>query len=321
MWKQSSHFQQLLSDSDQFLQETFRDSGFDDIQADILRRIERGNNFKPRMLYSVFGLLKGSDMQPNDAPPILRLVSVSLEIFHQVASVLDDISDGDYRKPGALLPAAFADEGMAGVVASQLLARGDQAILEAKGIRAETKVQIVRDIALCKDETAFGQYVDLFMLEKNPEYTWIQWYLQQGCKKTNAMMKLPVSIAATLACSDSGQKKALEAYALHAGTAHQIGDDFADGIESESAMLSFPFAYGLDHDGQNLAQYARTMSWKEEIANSIRKRCNHHLRKTRCAALELVREPDENAQLPFRIPELDGMLLKATQRIQDRESF
>ncbi len=321
MWKQSPHFQQLLGDSSEFLQDTFGHAGMTDVQADILKRIERGNNFKPRMLYSVFGLLKGKEIRPEDAPPILRLVSVSLEIFHQVASFLDDMTDGDYKKPNVVIPTAFADEGMAGVVASHLLARGDQMILDAKGIGAEAKVQIVRDFAICKDDTAFGQYVDVFMLQKSPEYSWIEWYLTHGCKKTNAMMMLPVSVASTLAYTDPETKVRLGSYALHAGTAHQIGDDFADGIEAESAVLSFPFAHALDHDGQNLTQYARTMFWQEGAANSIRSSCNQRLMETREAALKLVEESERNAELPFRIPELDGMLLKATQRIQDRESF
>lgn len=317
MWKQSPDYRHLASDTKEFLAACMPD-GFDDLMADILRRIEQGNNFKPRLFYSTLDTV-GTSCPPST---LLRISAVALEIFHQLTSILDDITDGDYEKSELVLPRAFQDEGMTAVVLCHLLACSDHEILSNDDIDASKKIEIARQFTNVKKQTCQGQFVDVFLAQKSPKDAWLNWYLNQCSLKVNAFMMLPVSLATIINDTDAEVRALLEMYAWNAGTAHQIGDDFKDGIEGGRSVLTYPFAYALDHGSDKEFSIATQGGIVEKNTTiAIQQACDRHVSEMKAAAIEKIWELRSVTTPPFILPDIEFIFDNAIARVNNRTHF
>lgn len=318
MWKQSSEFGNLMDDMTECVEDGFHGELRKEVMRCMIGRTKAGNNFKPQMLYS-FARELGIDGSKNEE--ILRVLSVAMEMFHQVASVLDDITDGEEEK-GVF---GSVDAGTASVITHQLLTQSDEQILRMQNVSDSDKVLMLKAFATSKVLTAKGQYADIFQLKKPEGTKWIDWYLETCSMKTNALMALPFSLAAIVAKLPELDAQAMYDHGVFVGTMHQIGDDFEDGIQPGKPVISYPAAFALD-DSDTPAFHAVTAQreWDARTTALIRAQCHFRIQTIRESALQMLIDGERTyvASSPVRNDSIsEGLLLKAHTRLHNRTSF
>jgi geranylgeranyl diphosphate synthase type II len=202
--------------------------------ADMLARAMRaaalgsGKRMRPLLL-----VLVARDLGCNR--PALIDVACAVEMVHAASLILDDLpcmDDASLRRGKPAVHVQFGED-VAILAAVALLSRAFGILATAPDLPPAVRTRLVATLSHTVGAQGLvrGQYLDLHGSSSSPEAI-----AATNDLKTGVLLGVTVDIAAILAESDDGVAHSLRAFALAAGQAFQLRDDFLDGPGNDSAI-------------------------------------------------------------------------------------
>ncbi|SHK93472.1 geranylgeranyl diphosphate synthase, type II [Selenomonas ruminantium] len=161
----------------------------------------------------------------------------ALEMIHTYSLIHDDLpamDDDDYRR-GKLTNHKVYGAGMATLAGDALLTLAFEVMLRQQGVKAETLVQVVREISIAAgpDGMGGGQALDL---ESENKQISMETMKKIHLGKTGALFRAAIRSGAILGGASEEALQALTVYADNFGLAFQITDDILDVIGDEAVI-------------------------------------------------------------------------------------
>ena len=309
MWKESPQYGDLVKDCTACIESLYPAGPLhQEVRQEFCERIALGKNNTPRLLYTTAAKL-GVEIDQNPSQETLRILAMAMEMF-------DDITDGDHASTQRAHHNSF-DEGRNAVVSLVNLAEIDCTILEHPSLSSDLKVTVQTLIQRTKVQSGRGQLADILELQKAPGQTWIEWYTQTCCLKTNALLRLPLVLAAVVADSPTEVRDSLSQYGYNMGIAHQIGDDIEDGIETGTSVLSYPLAHLLDTaPAEEILAQLRPGKWNQETVDILSQQCQQRFEDMQLTARRTIARLRTEVTPPVALEECEMLFDVAEKRVE-----
>ena len=231
----------------------FDDAAFDDVdalRAAVDERIEQlvagnGQNDSLAKAMRASALSAGKRMRPllvmlvardlGCNSPALIDVACSVELVHAASLILDDLpcmDDASLRRGKPAIHIQFGED-VAILASVALLSRAFGVLSQAQDISPVTRARLVATLAQTVGDQGLvrGQFEDLHGGARSPEAI-----ATTNELKTGLLLGVAVDMAAIMCHADENVAQQLRAFALAAGQAFQIKDDFLDGAGNDSAI-------------------------------------------------------------------------------------
>jgi geranylgeranyl diphosphate synthase type II len=167
--------------------------------------------------------------------PALADVACAVEMVHAASLILDDMPCMDNAKLRRGKPTVHVQfgEDVAILAAIGLLSRAFGILASARAIPAAIRARLVARLSETIGDQGLvkGQFLDLHGAKRNAADIAVTNEL-----KTGVLLGVAVDMAAIIAETDDCVAQSLRAFALAAGHAFQIRDDFQDGPGNDSAV-------------------------------------------------------------------------------------
>ena len=165
------------------------------------------------------------------ASPALIDVACSVELVHAASLILDDLpcmDDASLRRGKPAIHVQFGED-VAILASVALLSRAFGVLSQAQDIQPATRARLVATLAQTVGEQGLvrGQFEDLHGGARSPEAI-----ATTNELKTGLLLGVAVDMAAIICHASEEVAQQLRAFALAAGQAFQIKDDFLDGKDS-----------------------------------------------------------------------------------------
>lgn len=175
-----------------------------------------GKRLRPVLLLATTEAL-GGDLTAGLAP------ACALELVHTFSLVHDDLpalDDDDLRRGMPTTHVAYGED-IAILVGDGLLALAFRVIAEGRGLDAETRLGLVRELSRATDGMVRGQYLDLYPSAAADE----AWVRRMCSLKTGCLLEAAVAMGMLVAgCDEPGYR----ALGTEIGVGFQIVDDVLD---------------------------------------------------------------------------------------------
>lgn len=163
--------------------------------------------------------------------PALVDVACAVELVHAASLILDDLpcmDDASLRRGKPAIHIQFGED-VAILASVALLSRAFGVLSQAKDIPPATRARLVATLAQTVGDQGLvrGQFEDLHGGARSPEAI-----ATTNELKTGLLLGVAVDMAAIICHADDQVAQQLRAFALAAGQAFQIKDDFLDGKDS-----------------------------------------------------------------------------------------
>ena len=170
------------------------------------------------------------------ASPALVDIACAVEMVHAASLILDDMPcmDNAMLRRGQPTIHVQYGEDVAVLASVALLSRAFGVLASAPGIAPAVRARLVAKLAetVGTEGLVRGQYEDLRAGGQRSE----QEIARTNALKTGVLLGVSVDMAAILADSDDCVAESLRAFALAAGHAFQIRDDFLDDVAVDSTV-------------------------------------------------------------------------------------
>ncbi|WP_306395951.1 polyprenyl synthetase family protein [Telluria beijingensis] len=158
-------------------------------------------------------------------------VACAVELVHAASLILDDLpcmDDASLRRGKPAIHVQFGED-VAILASVALLSRAFGVLSQAHDIQPATRARLVATLAQTVGEQGLvrGQFEDLHGGARSPEAI-----ATTNELKTGLLLGVAVDMAAIICHADDKVARQLRAFALAAGQAFQIKDDFLDGQDS-----------------------------------------------------------------------------------------
>lgn len=158
-------------------------------------------------------------------------VACAVELVHAASLILDDLpcmDDASLRRGKPAIHVQFGED-VAILASVALLSRAFGVLSQAQDIQPATRARLVATLAQTVGEQGLvrGQFEDLHGGARSPEAI-----ATTNELKTGLLLGVAVDMAAIICHADEQVAQQLRAFALAAGQAFQIKDDFLDGKDS-----------------------------------------------------------------------------------------
>ena len=169
------------------------------------------------------------------ASPALIDVACSVELVHAASLILDDLpcmDDASLRRGKPAIHIQFGED-VAILASVALLSRAFGVLSQSQDIQPATRARLVATLAQTVGDQGLvrGQFEDLHGGARSPEAI-----ATTNELKTGLLLGVAVDMAAIMCHADESVSQQLRAFALAAGQAFQIKDDFLDGAGNDSAI-------------------------------------------------------------------------------------
>jgi len=169
------------------------------------------------------------------ASPALIDVACSVELVHAASLILDDLpcmDDASLRRGKPAIHIQFGQD-VAILASVALLSRAFGVLSQSQDIQPATRARLVATLAQTVGDQGLvrGQFEDLHGGARSPEAI-----ATTNELKTGLLLGVAVDMAAIMCHADESVSQQLRAFALAAGQAFQIKDDFLDGAGNDSAI-------------------------------------------------------------------------------------
>ena len=195
-----------------------------------------------------------------DAPPGIESAACALELVHTYSLIHDDLPalDNDDLRRGRPTCHKIFGEAMAILAGDALLTLAFEVLAKLDSIRAERRIQLVRELAVASGTVGGmigGQVNDLEGEGQVPTAPLLDSIHRA---KTGALLRASVRIGAIYAGASTEQIDALTRFGEHIGLAFQIVDDVLDveepsealgktaGKDAQQKKITFPAVYGVE---------------------------------------------------------------------------
>ena len=183
----------------------------------------------------LLGAASTSPKKP-DSDALDHLIT-AIELIHTYSLVHDDLpvmDDDDMRRGKPSLHKAY-DEATAVLVGDGLQARAFELLVDAPGLTAEQKTQLVKVLAQAAGGEGMvgGQYIDIQATGSDMRLEELQ---EMHSLKTGALIRASLALGGIASNASEEQLAALDEYGAHIGLAFQVVDDILD-VESDSETL------------------------------------------------------------------------------------
>lgn len=162
-------------------------------------------------------------------------VACAVEMVHAASLVLDDLpcmDDASLRRGKPAIHVQYGED-VAILASVALLSRAFGVLAQAQDIAPATRSRLVAALAQTVGDQGLvrGQYEDLHGGARTPEQI-----ATTNELKTGLLLGVAVDMASIICHADERVAQQLRAFALAAGQAFQIKDDFLDGAGNDSAV-------------------------------------------------------------------------------------
>lgn len=162
-------------------------------------------------------------------------VACAVELVHAASLILDDLpcmDDASLRRGKPAIHVQYGED-VAILASVALLSRAFGVLSQAQDIPPATRARLVATLAQTVGEQGLvrGQFEDLHGGARSPEAI-----ATTNELKTGLLLGVAVDMAAIICHADEQVAQQLRAFALAAGQAFQIKDDFLDGADNDSAV-------------------------------------------------------------------------------------
>ena len=169
------------------------------------------------------------------ASPALIDVACAVEMVHAASLVLDDMpcmDDARLRRGKPAIHVQFGED-VAILASVALLSRAFGVLAQAQDIAPVVRSRLVAALAQTVGDQGLvrGQFEDLHGGDRTPEQI-----ATTNELKTGLLLGVAVDMAAIICQAEERTAQSLRAFALAAGQAFQIRDDFLDGAGNDSAV-------------------------------------------------------------------------------------
>ena len=169
------------------------------------------------------------------ASPALIDVACSVELVHAASLILDDLpcmDDASLRRGKPAIHIQFGED-VAILASVALLSRAFGVLSQSQDIQPATRARLVATLAQTVGDQGLvrGQFEDLHGGARSPEAI-----ATTNELKTGLLLGVAVDMASIICHADDTVAAQLRAFALAAGQAFQIKDDFLDGAGNDSAV-------------------------------------------------------------------------------------
>lgn len=220
----------LRSAIDERIEELLSGTGQSDSLAKAMRTsaLSAGKRMRPLLV-----MLVARDL--GCASPALIDVACSVEMVHAASLILDDLpcmDDASLRRGKPAIHIQFGED-VAILASVALLSRAFGVLSQAQDIPPVTRARLVATLAQTVGDQGLvrGQFEDLHGGARSPEAI-----ATTNELKTGLLLGVAVDMASIICHADEHVAGQLRAFALAAGQAFQIKDDFLDGAGNDSAI-------------------------------------------------------------------------------------
>lgn len=158
----------------------------------------------------------------------------SLELVHTFSLVHDDLPalDDDSLRRGLPTTHVAYGEDIAILVGDGLLALAFRVIAEGVGVSAETRLQLVHELAAATDGMVRGQYLDLHPIAE-PDEAWVS---RMCSLKTGCLLEAAIAMGLHVVGADAATTAAYRELGFEIGVAFQIVDDVLDATSTSEVL-------------------------------------------------------------------------------------
>ena len=158
----------------------------------------------------------------------------SLELVHTFSLVHDDLPalDDDSLRRGLPTTHVAYGEDIAILVGDGLLALAFRVIAEGVGVSAETRLQLVHELAAATDGMVRGQYLDLHPIPE-PDEAWVR---RMCSLKTGCLLEAAIAMGLHVVGADAATTAAYRELGFEIGVAFQIVDDVLDATSTSEVL-------------------------------------------------------------------------------------
>jgi geranylgeranyl pyrophosphate synthase len=158
----------------------------------------------------------------------------SLELVHTFSLVHDDLPalDDDSLRRGLPTTHVAYGEDIAILVGDGLLALAFRVIAEGVGVSAETRLQLVHELAAATDGMVRGQYLDLHPIAE-PDEAWVR---RMCSLKTGCLLEAAIAMGLHVVGADAATTAAYRELGFEIGVAFQIVDDVLDATSTSEVL-------------------------------------------------------------------------------------
>jgi geranylgeranyl pyrophosphate synthase len=158
----------------------------------------------------------------------------SLELVHTFSLVHDDLPalDDDSLRRGLPTTHVAYGEDIAILVGDGLLALAFRVIAEGVGVSAETRLQLVHELAAATDGMVRGQYFDLHPIAE-PDEAWVR---RMCSLKTGCLLEAAIAMGLHVVGADAATTAAYRELGFEIGVAFQIVDDVLDATSTSEVL-------------------------------------------------------------------------------------
>jgi geranylgeranyl pyrophosphate synthase len=158
----------------------------------------------------------------------------SLELVHTFSLVHDDLPalDDDSLRRGLPTTHVAYGEDIAILVGDGLLALAFRVIAEGVGVSAETRLQLVHELAAATDGMVRGQYLDLHPIAE-PDEAWVR---RMCSLKTGCLLEAAIAMGLHVVGADVATTAAYRELGFEIGVAFQIVDDVLDATSTSEVL-------------------------------------------------------------------------------------
>ncbi|MGF6274077.1 geranylgeranyl diphosphate synthase type II [Massilia sp. UYP11] len=190
--------------------------------------LSAGKRMRPLLL-----MLVARDLGCNS--PALIDVACAVELVHAASLILDDLpcmDDASLRRGKPAIHIQYGED-VAILASVALLSRAFGVLSQAQDIAPATRARLVATLAQTVGDQGLvrGQFEDLHGGARSPEAI-----ATTNELKTGLLLGVAVDMASIVCHADDAVAQQLRAFALAAGQAFQIKDDFLDGAGNDSAV-------------------------------------------------------------------------------------
>jgi geranylgeranyl pyrophosphate synthase len=158
----------------------------------------------------------------------------SLELVHTFSLVHDDLPalDDDSLRRGLPTTHVAYGEDIAILVGDGLLALAFRVIAEGVDVSAETRLQLVHELAAATDGMVRGQYLDLHPIAE-PDEAWVR---RMCSLKTGCLLEAAIAMGLHVVGADAATTAAYRELGFEIGVAFQIVDDVLDATSTSEVL-------------------------------------------------------------------------------------
>lgn len=173
-------------------------------------------------------------------------IATSIELFQQSTLIFDDVIDDTPIRDGnrITLQNNLWSSGKADHLAAILMLLSEKELIELGNIN------YINEFNRIKLEMFNSQLIDIFLVGKPKNISYIDWLLNSSYKKTSSFMSFPFFVHAKNVNSSQKEIENHKRVGESIWILYQIGDDLfdvEDGIKTWTLALTYPLAYILDN--------------------------------------------------------------------------